>query len=60
MSGEIYQPTKGFPEWVDSTEDETLVGEALALDIPAFALSSKNSCMKFVNTKKSLSAPQAI
>ncbi len=29
MSGEIYQVEVGFPDWVDSTEDEALVGAAI-------------------------------
>ena len=59
MSSEKYHRPAGFPEWVNSAEEEDLIGEALAFDIPPLGLASKNSCVKFINTKKSLSAPIA-
>ncbi len=59
MSGEKYQRPTGFPNWVDSTADEELVGEALAFQAPPLVLNSKASCEMFVSTKKKLSAPQA-
>ncbi len=40
MSGEKYQRPEGFPNWVDSTEDEELVVEADALGATARALTS--------------------
>ena len=57
MSGETYQRPRDFPDWVDSTEDEALVAEALAFDssVP-FLLNSKANCEKFVTTKRNLSA----
>ena len=59
MSGEKYQRPKGFPDWVDSTKDEALVGEAEALGASERVLNSKASCEKFVSTKRNLSAPQS-
>ncbi len=60
MSGEKYQRPAGFPIWVDSTEDEALVVEALAYDSSVlFLLTSKANCNKFLGTKRNLSAPQA-
>ncbi len=59
MSGEKYQRPEGFPNWVDSTEDEELVVEADALGATARAVTSKANCEKFVSTKRNLSGPQA-
>ncbi len=59
MSGEKYQRPKGFPDWVNSIGDEVLVGDALFFDIPPLGLNSKNTCERFVNNKRNLSAPLA-
>ncbi len=57
MSGEIYQVEVGFPDWVDSTEDEALVGAAIGFGALKFVLNSKASCKEFV-TKRNLSVQQ--
>jgi hypothetical protein len=60
MSGEKYERPAGFPAWVESTQDESLVVEALAYDSTVlFLLNSKANCEKFLATKRSLSAPKA-
>ncbi len=59
MSGEKYQRPEGFPNWVVSTEDEALVGEAEGYGASERVLNSKASCESFVSTKKKLSSRQA-
>ena len=59
MSSEKYQRPEGFPDWVDSTEDEARVVEAEALGASERAVSSKANCEKFVSTKRNPPAPFA-
>jgi hypothetical protein len=62
MSSEKYERPAGFPLWVDSEEDEGLVVDAVALDSTLdrnIVFSSKKNCERFINTKRSLSAPPA-
>ncbi len=59
MSSEKYQRPEGFPNWVDSREDEALVGEAEGYNASERVLNSKASCEIFVSIKTNLSAPEA-
>ena len=54
MSGEKYERPAGFPDWVESEDDETLVGEAEAFKATERVLSSKKSCIGFVSIQRSL------
>lgn len=57
MSGEKYQRPPGFPNWVDSLNDERLVGAAEGYGASERVLNSKMSCEEFVSTKRNLSGP---
>lgn len=55
--GDKYERPKGFPEWVVSLDDETLVAKAEALGASERVFTSKENCETFITTKI-ISLPQ--